>query len=62
MVEQPATKSKHKASCCEFYKVDKNYSMDTDCVIHFKDRVLTEENKREFTQVMLKKFLEVFQN
>ena len=32
--------------------------MDTDCVIHFKDKVLTKENKREFTEVTLKKFLD----
>ena len=32
--------------------------MDTGGVIHFKDRVLTEENKREFTEVTLKKFLD----
>ena len=32
--------------------------MDTDCVIHFKDKVLTKEKKREFTEVMLKKLLD----
>ena len=32
--------------------------MDTDCIIHFKDKVLTKENKREFTEVTLKKFLD----
>ena len=30
--------------------------MDTDCVIHFKDKVFIEEKKREFTEVTFKKF------
>ena len=32
--------------------------MDTDCVIHFKDKVFIEEKKREFTEVTFKKFLD----
>ena len=32
--------------------------MDTDCVIHFKDKFFIEEKKREFTEVTFKKFLD----
>ena len=39
-----------------FSEVLKN--MDTDCVIHFKDKVFIEEKKRQFTEVTFKKFLD----
>lgn len=47
-------KTKHNRSNFNKDNIDKN--METDCVIHFKDKVPIEEKRRKFTEVTFTKF------